>query len=146
MLPWLDRKMFEQIAVISVTWHTYFLTKDWWLFLVLSGSKDYKKIQFFSSTTGSFNRTRCPLGWQISVEKSVKKFFGMTKTKAPNPFTLKHSHYKNDATQLKKFLGLKLPPFFPSPCRWRKKAAISKSRSFSTELRRSYIDCTLVGN
>ena len=33
--------------------------------------------------------------------------------------------------------------FFPSPCRWRKKAAISKSRSFSTELGRSYIDCTL---
>ena len=47
---------------------------------------------------------------------------------------LKDSQYKNDATQLKNFLGLKLPPFFPSPCRWRKKAAISKSRSFSTEL------------
>ena len=25
---------------------------------------------------------------------------------------LKHSQYKNDATQLKNFLGLKLPPFF----------------------------------
>ena len=34
--------------------------------------------------------------------------------------------------------------FFPSLCRWQKKAAISKSRSFLTELRRSYIDCTLV--
>ena len=57
---------------------------------------------------------------------------------------LKHNQYKNDATQLKNFLGLKLPPFFPSPCRCRKKAAISKSRIFSTESRRSYIYCTLV--
>ena len=30
---------------------------------------------------------------------------------------LKHSQYKNDDIQLKNFLGLKLPPFFPSPCR-----------------------------
>ena len=27
-------------------------------------------------------------------------------------FLLKHSQYKNDATQLENFLGLKLPPFF----------------------------------
>ena len=59
-------------------------------------------------------------------------------------WTLKHSQYKNDATQLKKFSALKLSPFFLSPCtRWRKKAANSKSSSFTTESRRSYIDCTL---
>ena len=40
---------------------------------------------------------------------------------------VKHSQYKNDPTQLKNFLGLKLPPFF----------------LHRTELRRSYIDCTL---
>ena len=49
----------------------------------------------------------------------------------------------NDATQLKNFLGLKLPPFFLHRAGDGKKVAISKSRSFSTELRRSYIDCTL---
>ena len=42
---------------------------------------------------------------------------------------LKHSQYKNDATQLLHGEG--------------KKAAISNLRSFSTELGRSYIDYTL---
>ena len=56
---------------------------------------------------------------------------------------LEHSQYKNDATQLKNFLGLKLPSFFLRRVGDGKKAAISKSRSFSTEFRRSYIDCTL---
>ena len=44
---------------------------------------------------------------------------------------LKCSQYRNDAIQLKKFLNGE-----------GKKAAISKSSSFSTELPRSYIDCT----
>jgi len=58
---------------------------------------------------------------------------------------LKHSQYKNDAIQLRNFLGFEIAAFFPTPCRWQKKAAISKSRSFSTELRSSYIDCILEG-
>ena len=44
---------------------------------------------------------------------------------------------------VEKLLRFEIAAFFPSPCRWRKKAAISKSKRFSTELRRSYIDCTL---
>ena len=57
---------------------------------------------------------------------------------------LEHIQYKKDATQLKNFLALKLPPFPPLRVVDGKKAAISKLRSFSTESRRSYIDCTLV--
>ena len=55
-------------------------------------------------------------------------------------FSLKQSQYKNDATQLKNFLGSKLPPFFLRRVGDAKKAVISKSRSISTESRRSYID------
>ena len=58
-------------------------------------------------------------------------------------FRLKHNQYKKDANQLKNFLVLKLPSFFLHRVGDGKKAAISKSRDFSTELRRSYIDCTL---
>ena len=57
---------------------------------------------------------------------------------------LKYSHKKNDATQLKNFLVLTLPPCFPHCVGGGKKAVISKLRSFSTELCRSYVDCTLV--
>ena len=55
---------------------------------------------------------------------------------------LKHSQYKNDAIQFKNFLGLKLLPFF-FPVQGTEKGGNFKKRSFSTELRRSYIDCTL---
>ena len=36
----------------------------------------------------------------------------MRSAKKVRAYVLKHSQYKNDAIQLKNFLGLKLPPFF----------------------------------
>ena len=57
---------------------------------------------------------------------------------------LEYSQYKNDATLLENFLLLKLSAFFRH-LHWQgKMVAISKLWSFSTELRRSYIDFTLV--
>ena len=51
-----------------------------------------------------------------------------------------YSHKNNDATQFKNFLVLKLPPSFPHCVGGGRKAAISKLRSFSTDLCRSYLE------
>ena len=75
------------------------------------------------------------------------EFDTMHTTKSTNQHisvgSLQHSQYKKDATQQKNYLVLKLPPLFPLRVGDGKKAAILKLRSFSTESRRSFIDCTL---
>ena len=43
---------------------------------------------------------------------SSRNKLASSRTATSRTVYLKHSQYKNDATQLKNFLGLKLPPFF----------------------------------
>ena len=42
---------------------------------------------------------------------SSRNKLASSRTATSRTVYLKHSQYKNDATQLKNFLGLKLPPF-----------------------------------
>ena len=105
-----------------------------------------KKAIFNRSITKSdaldtfFNLMAFAFVWVILDFQNASEISWLKKSKSAVNYKthlLKYCQHKNDATQLK------MPPFFRHLHGEREKAAISKVISFSTDLRLSYIVCTL---